>query len=59
MAAAPSVAVSLGRVATLSVVFVTLYLGAVIVLHRGSAPLAHFAGLIRIMLGPRPARDSI
>jgi hypothetical protein len=59
MAAAPALTASLARIATIAVVFGALYLGAVIVLHRGYAPLAHVAGLVRVMLAPRPARDFV
>jgi PST family polysaccharide transporter len=57
--AAPPIATSLGRSAATAVVFGTLYLGLVIVLHRGFAPLAHFAGLVRIMRAPRAVRDFV
>jgi len=54
-----SVIASIVRIATTSVVFGALYLGAVVALHRGAAPLVHVAGLIRLMLAPRPARDLV
>lgn len=38
------------RVLAVSVLFSVLYLGAIILLHRGSAPLYDFAGLLREML---------
>ena len=55
----PDVAGIVGHLATTSVVYGTLYLAAVVALHRGWAPLTHAAGLVRIMLGPRPARDFV
>jgi len=57
MARTPAVVGSVGRILATSAVFGALYLAAVIVLHRGYAPLAHLAGLVRIMTMPRPARD--
>ena len=38
------------RLVTISVVFGFLYLGAVILLHRGIRPLTQFAGLVREMI---------
>jgi PST family polysaccharide transporter len=45
------------RIATMSVTFTVLYLGAVTALHGGSAPLIHVAGLVRLMIASRPVRD--
>ena len=49
-----------GRIVVISVLFGTLYLCAVIVLHRGPAPLVHLAGLLRDMApGARLSRSSL
>jgi len=45
------------RVLSVSVLFVFLYLGAVIILFSGITPLTQFAGLIRDML-PRQVRET-
>jgi PST family polysaccharide transporter len=57
MARTPAVVGSVARILTTSALFGALYLAAVVVLHGGYAPLAHLAGLVRIMTMPRPARD--
>jgi PST family polysaccharide transporter len=57
--ATPAVVGSLARIVVTSIVFGALYLGAVVVLHRGFAPLMHAAGLVRVMTMPRPARDLV
>jgi PST family polysaccharide transporter len=57
MARTPAVAGSVARILATSALFGALYLAAVILLHRGYAPLAHLAGLVRIMTMPTPARD--
>jgi len=59
IAGATGVDGSLGRIAATCVVFGALYLGAVIVLHRGYAPLARVAWLLRVMLAAPPARDLV
>jgi len=52
----PSLAVASGsmeaivRIVVVSVLFAALYLCAVIILHRGCAPLSHVAGLLRDMV---------
>lgn len=46
-------AVALGRMILISAVFVALYLGAVIALHRGVRPLYQIAGLLREMVPRR------
>jgi PST family polysaccharide transporter len=38
------------RLGVTSVLFGVLYLGVVILLHRGCAPLSHLAGLLRVMV---------
>lgn len=38
------------RLLTITILFGALYLGAVILLHRGTAPLKQFAGLVREMI---------
>jgi PST family polysaccharide transporter len=43
----PSAEAALGAILIISPVFVTLYLGVVILLHRGCAPLRQFASLLR------------
>lgn len=43
---------AIARIAKISVLFAVLYLGAVIILHRGRAPLTQVIGLLRDM-GPR------
>lgn len=45
------------RIVTTTLVFGALYLGAVIMLHRGCAPLHHVAGLLRDMV-PRAASQA-
>ena len=45
------------RIAVISALFVSLYLGAVIMLHRGCGPLYQVAGLFRDMLPGRYAQD--
>jgi hypothetical protein len=57
MAPTSATVASIARIGTTGVVFSALYLVAVIVLHGGSAPLVHVAGLVRLMTMPRPARD--
>ena len=39
----------------ISILFVTLYLGIVILLHRGCAPLRQFASLLREVVSSRSA----
>jgi O-antigen/teichoic acid export membrane protein len=46
---------ALSHIVTVSVVFVALYLGAVIALYRGCAPIYQLAGLLREMLPGRKA----
>jgi PST family polysaccharide transporter len=41
---------ALGRIATGSLLFGTLYLGAVILLHRGCAPISQVVALLRVMV---------
>jgi len=48
--AAPGAVGALTRIATISVLLGTLYLGAVVLLHLGGAPLYQFAGLLREMV---------
>ncbi len=48
----PDVKVALEAIIVISALFVTLYLGAVILLHRGWGPLRQIAGLLR-ELAPR------
>ncbi len=43
---------AIGRIVAISALFAALYLGAVILLHRGYAPLCHIAELVRDMVGP-------
>jgi PST family polysaccharide transporter len=59
IAEATGIVGSLVRMAATGVVFGALYLGAVIVLHRGYAPLARIAWLLRVMLVAPPARDLV
>ena len=59
IAGAPAVVHALGQIVATSVVFAVLYLGAVVALHRGYAPLAHFTGLVRVMFLPRQARHVV
>jgi len=44
---APDAAAALGAITMISALFVTLYLGVVILLHRGFAPLRQFGSLLR------------
>jgi len=46
------------RIAVISILFGTLYLGAVIVLHQGCAPLYQVAGLLRDMVHVRLSRSA-
>lgn len=55
-AAAPGPLGAVGRIVVVTLLFSALYLGAVILLHRGFGPLAQVAGLLREM-GP-PTRFS-
>lgn len=41
---------AVARIVTTSLLFVILYLGAIIILHRGCAPLYHFVGLMQEMI---------
>jgi len=41
---------AVARIVMISLLFIALYLGAVICLHRGCAPLYHVAGLLREMI---------
>jgi PST family polysaccharide transporter len=59
LAATPDVLASLLRIATMGTVFGVFYLAAVVVLHRGYAPLTHIARLLRLMLAPQPVRDFV
>ena len=56
---APGVVHNVAQIAVNSTVFGVLYLGAVVVLYRGYAPLAHLTGLVRVMIMPRPARHLV
>jgi O-antigen/teichoic acid export membrane protein len=47
MMAAPGWFGALARIVTMSIIFGILYIGAVILLHRGCAPLRQFAGHLR------------
>ena len=53
--APPSLIGAIMRMAKISVLFAALYLGAVIILHRGFGPLHQVAGLLREMM---PGRGS-
>ncbi len=46
----PGAAGALARILTTSLLFETLYVGGVILLHGGCAPLYHLAGLVREMI---------
>jgi PST family polysaccharide transporter len=59
LAEATGVDGSLARMAATCGVFGALYLASVIVLHRGYAPLARVAWLLRVMLVAPPARDLV
>lgn len=52
---------ALARIVTTSLLFATLYLGAIILLHQGCAPLDQMAGLVREMIPwdqfSRPSSD--
>jgi PST family polysaccharide transporter len=52
LAASGSVPEVAARIASISVLLGTLYLGAVILLHRGRGPLYQVAGLLRQMMVP-------
>jgi len=58
-----STGAALGVTITVSILFVALYLGAVIVFHRGLAPLRQLAGLLRelapVRKGTRPAAQAV
>ncbi|MGA7295713.1 MAG: oligosaccharide flippase family protein [Terriglobales bacterium] len=55
----PSWLAAARRVVTVSLFFGSLYLGAVILLHWGTAPLRQFAGLVREMISRnRPANPA-
>jgi O-antigen/teichoic acid export membrane protein len=54
---APDVVRTLGHIGVISIVFGVLYLGAVVVLYGGYAPLAHLTGLVRVMIMRRPATN--
>jgi PST family polysaccharide transporter len=56
---APGVVHALGQIAETSIVFGVFYLGAVVVLYRGYAPIAHLTGLVRVMIMPPPARHLV
>jgi polysaccharide transporter, PST family len=47
------------HIALISFVFATLYVGAVILLHRGCAPLYQIAGLLQEMVPWRRLRESV
>ena len=49
----PGAYAALGAIIITSALFVTLYLGAVILLHRGCAPLRQFASLLREVVPSR------
>jgi O-antigen/teichoic acid export membrane protein len=57
--AGPGWLVALGRVAVTSFVFTVFYLGFVILLHWGTAPLRQFAGLIREMISRKRAATKV
>jgi len=50
MMGAPGWFGALARIVTMSIIFGILYIGAVILLHRGCAPLRDFAGHLREMI---------
>jgi O-antigen/teichoic acid export membrane protein len=57
LASIPTAAVAFERILVISGLFVGLYLGAVISLHRGLAPIRQLASLVRELApGERPAR---
>ena len=47
------------RLVMISILFGTLYLGAVILLHRGTAPLRQFAGLVREMISRKLSANPV
>jgi len=50
---------ALARVVTVSILFGSLYLGAVILLHWGTAPLRQFVGLVREMISRKRSAKTI
>src|SRR5207247_4215535 len=60
LAAASGSVGAIARIVTTSFLFGTLYIGGIILLHRGCAPLYQFAGLFREMVsGDRFSRSSV
>lgn len=55
----PGMSASLQAIIIISVLFVALYLGSVVVLHRGFAPLRQLAGLLRELTPSRRTTEQV